>query len=217
MKMSVFIAVEIVDRVVLRINEHASCNMTYSQVTRYEICKHAVGGIMNKILDCLSEIHLYDNKIEYIIRGAIWALSWLLGIYLSWPDQISADYDFRALSCACLVFSLSFLTEFVIKLLTRPKCFISRLICGLFCLTIIGLSIISMSAIISKPICKNSHYIMYTLSKAIIGYMVIDFLVLCVLQKNTRDNYIAKSSIEEADKAKEKFIENIKDGKMGSI
>ena len=172
---------------------------------------------MNKILDSLHEIHLYNSKIEYFIRGIIWFASWGFGIYLSYNDQPLVGNDSRALSYACFVFALSLLTEFAKRLLdNRDYLLASRIIICLFCLIIAVLLFLSLTAIIGKPLFESNSQIMYYLSISIMGYMIIDFILLCLCRNKPQSEYILIES-KEKDEAKEKFINNIKNGKMGGI
>ena len=69
---------------------------------------------MEKLKKTVSEIHLYENKIESLIKVVIWIISWIGGILV-----LLGDENKEVLGSAYFIYMLSLLMEFVPKYMIR--------------------------------------------------------------------------------------------------
>ncbi len=126
---------------------------------------------MGWLKDNFDEMHLYVNKSELLVKDIIWGISWIGGIY-----AISKTTDKQALSSAYLIFSLSLLMEFGMKIKGKKHWF-SRVIDGAFCVAIICILLMAITALVGAPLCGNHYNVMFNISIGIMIFMLIDFLV----------------------------------------
>ena len=129
------------------------------------------GYDMGWIKNSLDETHLYVNKSELLVKDIIWAISWIGGIY-----AISNTSDKQALSSAYLIFSLSLLMEFGMKIKGK-KHWLSRVIDGVFCFAIICILLMSITSLVGAPLCDKHYKIMFNISVGIMIFMLLDFLI----------------------------------------
>ena len=89
---------------------------------------------MEKLKKTVSEIHLYENKIESLIKVVIWIISWIGGILV-----LLGDENKEVLGSAYFIYMLSLLMEFVPKIYDKTQfwskflhtllCFIMSIVC----------------------------------------------------------------------------------------
>jgi hypothetical protein len=126
---------------------------------------------MGWIKENIDEIHLYVDKSELLIKDIIWAISWIGGIY-----AVSNTTDKQALSSAYLIFALSLLMEFGLKIKEKKHWF-SRVIDGLFCTAIACMLLMAMISLFGAPLFPNHYIIMFGISVGIMIFMLLDFVI----------------------------------------
>lgn len=155
----------------------------------------------------ISDIHIYDGKLEYFIKLLIWWICWLGGIKVLWGKS-------EGVSSAFFVFALSQLMEFAPKLLNK-RYFISKLLHGLFCVLITVVLLISTSLLFDKIYDATSHGIMNVLSLASLAYMSIDWFILLLSRDQDDDDKSSTSSAEVV--LAEKFEKSLHAGSLGNV
>lgn len=154
----------------------------------------------------ITDVHIYDGKLEYFIKLVIWWVCWLGGIKVLWGES-------EGVSSAFFVFSLSQLMEFAPKLLNK-RYFVSKLSHGLFCVSITVVFLISMSLLFDKAYDADCHSIMNVLSLVSLAYMSIDWFILLLSREQDKVN--GPTSSEEAVLAN-KFEESLHSGSLGNV
>ncbi len=127
---------------------------------------------MEKIKQILQELFLYTNKIEMAIKISIWIISWIGGILVLQNEEIN-----NTLGCAYFIFSLSLLMEFVPQI-GNKRHFGSKLIHTLFCICILIDLFMSINLLLGGNGDETYYNIMFLVSKIIIIYMAINFIIL---------------------------------------
>lgn len=174
-------------------------------------CCQIRGNVMDKKREILREIHLYIDKGELLIKDTIWAISWLGGIY-----AIKNTQDKRALSSAYLIFSLSLLMEFGLKV-KKKKEYLSRIIDGAFCIAAICILLMSVIALVGAPLFADHYIIMYRISKGLMVFMTIDFFVVWVEPEYIEVENIKAKEIYNDYEERNIFQERLLGGNLGNI
>lgn len=166
---------------------------------------------MERLKDSLDEMHLYVNKSELLIKDIIWAISWIGGIY-----AINTTTDKQALASAYLIFSLSLLMEFGGKVKEKEHWF-SRVVDGIFCLAIICILLMAITALVGAPLCDKHYNVMFYISTGIMIFVLIDFLITWIEPDiKQSDDKEKKDSMKIDDKAYI-FKEKLYSGCLGDI
>lgn len=159
----------------------------------------------------LDEIHLYVNKSELLIKDIIWAISWIGGIYC-----INKTADKQALSSAYLIFSLSLLMEFGMKIKGK-KYWLSRVVDGVFCMAIICILLMAVTSLFGGIVCAGHYNIMFKISFGIMVFMLVDFVVTWIEPNVKQENILKKEeNIKTGDKVF-LFEEKLYSGALGNI
>lgn len=164
------------------------------------------------VKNIIDDIHLYTNKDELVVKDLIWLLSWVAGIQ---AVVTKGSTDNQSLSSAYLIFSLSLLMEFCMKIKDK-KYFISRIIHTLFCFAIIAIFILSAGSLFGAELMKNSGNIMYNLSVGIIVFIGVDWCIAFVENDITRvDNN--QELNDESNMNLDAFQKKLYSGSLGNI
>lgn len=166
---------------------------------------------MGWIKNSLDEMHLYVNKSELLIKDIIWAISWIGGIY-----AISKTTDKQALSSAYLIFSLSLLMEFGMKIKGK-KYWLSRVIDGAFCFAITCILLMAITSLVGAPICENHYNIMFDISIGIMVFMLLDFLITWIEPDVKQPDTTEKEKEMKTDDKIDMFNKKLYSGCLGDI
>lgn len=167
---------------------------------------------MKWIKDNLDEMHLYINKSELLIKDIIWAISWIGGIY-----AIHKTTDKQALASAYLIFSLSLLMEFGVKIKNKKQ-WLSRVVDGIFCSSIIGILLMSIAALVGPTLSDRYYKIMFDISVGIMVFMLIDFGIIWIEPDiKQSDDKEDKKDMKIDDEIYHIFEEKLFSGCLGNI
>lgn len=164
------------------------------------------------VKNIIDDIHLYTNKDELVVKDLIWLLSWVAGIQ---AVVTKGSTDNQSLSSAYLIFSLSLLMEFCMKIKDKNY-LISRIVHTLFCLALIAIFILSAGSLCGAELIKNVGSIMYKLSVGIVVFIGIDWCIAFAEKDITRvdDN---QELNDESNKNLEEFRKKLYSGSLGNI
>lgn len=164
---------------------------------------------MRQITKTLSEIHLYNGKLEYFIKLIIWAVCWIggVGILRNSTDGVGSAY---------FIFSLALLMEFAPRIQEKKE-LASKIAHSVFCFASGTMLILATLMLLSAEYNNQSHNIMYAISLIIMVYMLIDCIILWISKESddipTKPNSIGQNSNNQI----QKFNQNLTTGKLGNI
>lgn len=136
----------------------------------------------NRVREILAEIHFYTNEVEALIKGIIWGLSWCAGILAN--QKIT---DMRALSSSYLMFALSLLMEFGLRIKGR-KHWLSRIIYAIYCAALACIVIIATASLMGITFSQDYYKIMFEITKVIMIFMVIDIVIVWIEPNSEKIN-----------------------------
>lgn len=159
------------------------------------------------------EMYLYSNKIESLIKDSIWIISWIGGI-LALQDVA----DKRTLGGSYFIFSLSLLMEFAPQIKGKSY-FRSKLFHTLFCGSILIIMFMAIGLLIGIKGETLYFNIMFALSVAAIGYIVLNLVLLWLGKEYSEDMRVTEDNnvISSNSLAVQKFQESLNGGKLGHI
>lgn len=158
----------------------------------------------------VSEIHLYSNKYEMLIKVMIWIISWIGGIVV-----LLGTKNNDVLASAYFIYSLSLLMEFVPKIEGKTR-FWSRFLHTIFCFMMAIICVLSVTILLGATLPQICYSIMFKLTIGIIVYMSLDAFVLWISTDDAKKNidFIQNNSTEQQ---KIIFEENLYQGNLGNI
>lgn len=145
----------------------------------------------------ISELFLYQNKSEALVKILIWIVSWISGIAVI----IKSD-DKRAIAGAFLLFSLSLLMEFGPEIKKKTH-IISRIVHCFFCFSLMIILLGSFASIMGDRLLGERvlgifNVIMFSISIAIVISMLADYVLIWISPVlspiETSDNTTAEAS-----------------------
>lgn len=166
---------------------------------------------MGWIKENMDEIHLYVNKSELLIKDIIWAISWIGGIY-----AIGNTTDKQALSSAYLIFALSLLMEFGMRI-KEKKHWLSRIIDGMFCMSVACILLMAIISLVGAPLFDNHYKIMFGISSGIMIFMLLDFLITWIEPEGKQEGIIKENKDKQVDDKVDLFTEKLYNGCLGDI
>jgi len=171
--------------------------------------------MMERIKKVLREVHLYTNKIEMLIKIIIWGISWIGGILV-----LQSSTDKKSIGSAYLIFALSLLMEFAIKIKDKNDIF-SKIIHTIFCCIMIAILFMAFGILLGMEFQQYYYDVMFGLSAIIMIFMFLDFLIFWV---GTEYIYIEEINIQQEntksvhkEKAMELFDNYLYHGTLGNI
>lgn len=158
----------------------------------------------------LADFHLYNSKIEYLIKLVIWIISWIGGIYVT-------RFEIDGTNSTFFVFSLSLLMEFAPQILDKKR-LATRIVHSVFCFMIVAILLLSSLGLFANEYNITYYCVMFVLSCAIEIFMIADCVMLWVGQpeSNTPNNPPTNESADITIMLK-KFEENSKTGNLGNL
>lgn len=158
----------------------------------------------------LNEMHLYTNKMEYLIKLLIWVLSWIGGIYV-------LRHKTEGVSSAFFVFSLSLLMEFAPKIKGKRRLF-TRIIYTVFCFGISAVLVMAALLLLDNNYDPLIHTAMTRISVVILALMILDCLILW-FSKDTDNNTTGQveNDSRAAQASVEEFNQRLVSGNLGNI
>lgn len=166
---------------------------------------------MERFRKTISEIHLYENKIESLIKVVIWIISWIGGILV----LLGAENK-EVLGSAYFIYMLSLLMEFVPKIYGKTQ-FWSKLLHTLLCFIMSIVCLLSVGILFGVALPDFGYTVMAILTIIVIAYMVIDSFVLWLEPENSLVDMTNNNSDRELDSQELKFSERLLEGNLGCI
>lgn len=165
---------------------------------------------MGKKKEIISDMHLYKNKIESLIKVIIWIISWIGGILV----LLKADNK-EVLGSAYFIYMLSLLMEFVPKINSKVQ-FYSRLLHTVLCFMMTCVFLLSACIVYGVKLHNYWYVVMFILTISIIIYMIGDSFILWLEPK---PSYIENNDdLERTESAQEKkFNDRLLKGNLGNI
>ncbi len=162
---------------------------------------------VDKIKLIINDMHLYNNKIESLIKTTIWVISWMGGVL-----TITKSCD--GIASAYFLFSLSLLMEFADKI-KGEKEYAANVLHAIFCILSALLLVLSFGMLITI---KISTDFLYAISIILTAYMCVD----CVLMWFIPNLSITKTDLDSnGDSGKSNEVEcfnnNLTEGALGKI
>lgn len=162
----------------------------------------------------IQEIYLYSNKLEALVKDAIWIISWIGGILI-----LQDATDKKTLGGSYFIFSLSLLMEFAPQI-NGKKHFWSKILHTLFCGSILVIMLMAIGLLVEVK--DNGTYgdTMFFLSKLSMGYIVINFILSWLGEEaNTENVSLAANEAQSSSDALaiQKYEESLNGGKLGHI
>lgn len=166
---------------------------------------------MEKLKKTVSEIHLYKNKIESLIKVVIWIISWIGGILV-----LLGDENKEVLGSAYFIYMLSLLMEFVPKIYDKTQ-FWSKLLHTLLCFIMSIVCLLSVSILFGASLPDFGYTLMFVLTIIVIAYMSIDSFILWVEPANNLASIENSNSDTNLKNEELKFSERLLKGNLGNI
>lgn len=162
-----------------------------------------------KLKTIFKELHLYNGKIEYLIKLLIWVLCWIGGVYVM-KDKT------EGVGSAYFIFSLALLMEFAPKIAGKKEN-VARILHSLFCFMISAILVMSALILFNKNN-ETYHNIMYILSIIVMGYLIIDCSILwiCMDEENNANQEELKKDVSTEERI-QKFNEALMTGNLGDL
>lgn len=166
---------------------------------------------MEKIKKVIIEVHLYENKIEALIKILIWIISWIGGIL-----TLLGTEEKRVLGSAYFIYTLSLLMEFVQKI-DNKTLFLSKLLHTVFCLLMSIVCMLSIGVLFGLSLPDGYFTLMFILTVVVIAYMIVDLFLLWVIsEKKIKDNKINDINMD-SNALLERFNDKLSKGDLGDI
>ena len=167
------------------------------------------------IKDIIDDIHLYDNKIELLIRYVLWGILWIGGIVV-----VKDTPDKRTLTSSFFIFGLSMLMELGPKIKGK-KYYISRFIYLVLVLAMVLIVLMSVRSLMGMVQFETYYTFMYYCSSILMIYLAVDFFIAW-LEPGELHKIRLK---DESDKTKEEneicerdvFCQRLISGNLGNI
>lgn len=158
-----------------------------------------LGEEMEKIKKIITEVHLYTNKIEALIKTVIWIISWIGGILV-----LLDTTDKNVLGSAYFIYTLSLLMEFVPKIYGKTEPW-SRFLHTTFCFTIAIVCVLAVAILFGATLSNGFFTLMFVFTCFVIVYMIIDTFVLWMeldqgvrnVEEKNNSNGLVESKFEE--------------------
>lgn len=166
---------------------------------------------MRKLQKIITEIHLYENKIEALIKIVIWIISWIGGIL-----ALLGTDEKRVLGSAYFIYMLSLLMEFAPKIYKKTE-FWSKFLHTIFCFAMSIVCLLSIGILFGASLPNIFFNIMLGLTIFIIVYMIIDLFILWVGTERNITCVVNNNADKDLDKQKIKFEERLSEGYLGNI
>lgn len=165
---------------------------------------------MKRQENTLNEMHLYTNKMEYLIKLLIWVLSWIGGIYVL-RDKT------EGVSSAFFIFSLSLLMEFAPKIKGK-RCLFTRITYTVFCFAISAVLVMAALLLLDDNYDPSIHIAMTWISVVVLTLMILDCLILW-FSKDTDNDTTARgeNGSQAAQASVEEFNQRLVSGNLGNI
>lgn len=165
---------------------------------------------MGKLKKTIKEIHLYENKIESLIKVVIWIISWIGGILV-----LLGTENKEILGSAYFIYMLSLLMEFVPKIDGKTQ-FWSKLLHTLLCFMMSIVCLLSVGILFGVALPDLGYTVMSVLTIIVIVYMVVDSFVLWLEPENSLVE-VNNNSDRELGSQELKFSERLLEGNLGNI
>lgn len=168
---------------------------------------------MNKerVKSTISEIHLYNNKLEALIKVVIWIIAWIGGIIVILDVE-----NKEVLGSAYFIYMLSLLMEFAPQIQEKKRLG-SKLSHTLLCFAMAVVCLLSVSVILGTKLSETGYNIMSILTIVVVVYMVIDVFVLWIEPENDSAIFCNNCNVAVESEQVSKFIENLFKGNLGNI
>lgn len=164
-----------------------------------------------RVRDTISEIHLYNNKMEALIKVVIWIIAWIGGILV-----LLGVENKEVLGSAYFIYMLSLLMEFAPQIQEKKRLG-SRLPHTLLCFAMAVVCLLSVSVILGAKMPDMGYNIMSNLTIAVIIYMVIDSFVLWIEPEKGFVDFVENGNDAVENEQKIKFTEYLLNGNLGNI
>lgn len=163
---------------------------------------------MEKFKMIITEIHLYTNKIEALIKTVIWIISWIGGIFV-----LLDATDKNVLGSAYFIYTLSLLMEFVPKIYGKTESW-SRFLHTAFCFAISIVCVLAVAILFGATLPNVCFTTMLVLTVCVIAYMVIDtFIIWMELDHSVKGTEENKEVLDTIIKFEEMLVK----GNLGNI
>lgn len=162
---------------------------------------------MDKLGEAISEIHLYENKVESLIKVGIYSISWIGGILGIKNSEVLGN--------AYFIYMLSLLMDFVPKIYMKTR-LCSRVLHTVLCLILLLVCLLSMSILLGVVLPDFGYTVMSKLTLAVMIYMWIDLLVLWMEPEKNLGNVENKGK-SNSESQEYIFFERLSDGNLGDI
>lgn len=166
---------------------------------------------MEKLKKIVSEIHLYENKIESLIKVVIWIISWIGGILV-----LLGGENKEVLGSAYFIYMLSLLMEFVPKIYDKTQ-FWSKFLHTLLCFIMSIVCLLSVSILFGVSLPDFGYTLMSVLTIIVIAYMSIDSFILWLEPANNLANIENSNSDNNLENEELEFSERLLKGNLGNI
>lgn len=166
---------------------------------------------MRGLNQTISEIHLYENKIESLIKIVIWIISWIGGILVLLETE-----DKKVLGSAYFIYMLSLLMEFVPKIYGKTQ-FWSKFLHTLLCFMMSVVCLLAVGILCGVQLPDWGYTIMSILTIMVIVYMVVDSFVLWLEPINSLNEEKSCGSDCNLDSQESIFIKRLLEGNLGCI
>lgn len=166
--------------------------------------------MMEKVKKAIAEVHLYPNKVEYLIKLAIWMVSWIAGISVLTKET-------GGVGSAYFIYSLSLLMEFLLKIKEKNS-ILSRVLHTLFCFAIGAMTILSSRLLFAAQYVETLHTVLDGLAYGILGFMILDCAVLWCSKEDSVSNNPPKYDQSQMEKRiLHQFEQRLRSGSLGDI
>lgn len=122
----------------------------------------------------INEDHLYTDKIEAGTKTLVWVILWAGGIL-----PLLGTQNKTMLAGTYFLFSLSLLTEFVLKIKTKIS-FWNKIRHSIFCFLIAMICVMSIMILFGIQVSNRYYLLLFWLTLGIIIYMIIDTFLLWI-------------------------------------
>lgn len=165
----------------------------------------------NKLKKIISEIHLYDNKMEALIKVVIWIISWIGGIFVLLEVE-----NKEVLGSAYFIYMLSLLMEFAPQIQGKTQLG-SKLPHTIFCFTMATVCLLSVCILLGASMPDSGYNVMKVLTIIVIVYMVTDTFALWLEPESSSVNVMDNNDDTGMNNQKSKFQECLLKGNLGNI
>lgn len=171
---------------------------------------------MSKVPKAIDDIHLYNDKGEYLIRLILWLFSWGGGVYACERVQTSVGSVY-------LFFSVSLLTEFI-PIISRSgdrnRLLLSRLIRTLFLFLLVVMALLSFIVFFGDEYNTQVHSWLKSLTITSLAFMGLDCFLLYVFKTDVDSADITVPQYQELAEANDVLIrifwQRLNEGNLGN-